>query len=270
MTNEKENIIRKYIQEEIRRVLNEKEGTSQEEINSDIDNINDILTTPQSSSVQTSVKKEIQKNPSEQFHVITPVNQSDDDGILLQKIKDDTSFSPAVSVPSSEPLPSELVSVPTEGEFEKNEWISYEKAQKNPTEYLESEWEHKSWLLTTKFYDEDVMRLHDLVVKELALSNIPDYELAYIFSVKMDCVEEFLSMGFSDLAKQMLVRILFRLRLLTSVEGLELIGQHGTSAISMSMDRQEMPRQNYDEEQQPKKSKLGLGSIVNRLKGGSK
>lgn len=251
MANEKENIIRKYIQEEIRRIINEEtekdERTAQarEEENSSIDNLADVL------------RSHPDNAPPEPVAISPKVvaNSGDEGGTLLIQKEPEP---PSTSTTDGTMVPEE------------NEWKTYSKRQRMPSEYLENEWEHKSYLLATSFYDKTVMELHDLVLKELALSNLPDYELSYIYSVKMDCVEEFLSMGFPELAKQMLVRIIFRLRLLTSVEGLELIGQHGTSAISMTMDRQDMSRFNPDEEQPQKKSKLGLGSIIDRVKGGKK
>jgi hypothetical protein len=172
----------------------------------------------------------------------------------------------AINMPTA---PSDTAPTPAEPPFD--EWARYEKSQYNMSEYLESEWDHKSWMLGTKFFDKEVIKLHELVLKELSLSNLPDSELAFIYSVKMDCIEEWLSMGLTDLAKQRLVHMLFRLRLLTSIDGLELVGQHGTSAISMSMDRPETQRAMIEEEeQQNKKPKLGLGSITNRLKGMTK
>jgi hypothetical protein len=73
-------------------------------------------------------------------------------------------------------------------------------------------------------------------------------------------------MGFYELAQQRLVHMLFRLRLMTSVEALELIAQHGTSAISMSMDRGEMQREGMQEPEQESKARLGLGGILNRVR----
>lgn len=147
---------------------------------------------------------------------------------------------------------------------EPNEWSKYEKHQYQMSEYLENEWDHKSWMLTTKFYDREIIQLHELVLKELSLSNLPDTELAFIYAVKMDCIEEWLSMGFTELAKQRLVHMLFRLRLLTSVDAVELVGQHGTSTMSMSMDRETAQREGMQEEEQ-NKPKFGLSAIRKRL-----
>ena len=88
-----------------------------------------------------------------------------------------------------------------------------------------------------------MFKLHDLVVKELSLSYLQDTELAMIYAIKMDCVEEWLSMGMTQLAKRRLAHMLFRLRLNTSIEGSELVLQHGTSAVSMSMNREERERE---------------------------
>jgi len=136
------------------------------------------------------------------------------------------------------------------------DWDKFEKMDESSYDYLESEYDHKAFLLNTKFRDKDVFKLHDLVVKELSLSVLPDSELALIYSVKMDCVEEWLSMGMTQLAKRRLSHMLFRLRLNTSIEGSELVLQHGTSAVSMSMNREEREREGIPDPDAPQGTQM--------------
>lgn len=176
---------------------------------------------------------------------------------------------PAVAGVEPGPEPSANYESAPEGQVPSSEceWVQYEKSQYNASEYLESEWDHKSWMLSTKFYDKPVIKLHELVLKELSLSNLPDAELALIYSIKMDCIEEMLSMGFTDLAKQLLIHMLFRLRLNTSVEGINMIGQYGTSTMTMNVDRSDMKRQILEDQEQDKSPKLGLGGFVGKIRG---
>lgn len=180
------------------------------------------------------------------------------------------SSDPENSDPPPDPNSSGKSSLPNETKIrELNEWDEYERTQ-GISDYVENEWAHKTYMLGTKFVDKEIIKLHDLVLKELALSNLPDTEIAFIYAVKMDCIEEWLSMGFLDLAKQRLVHMLFRLKLMTSVEGLELIAQHGTSSIAMSMDRLQPSREGFPEdegeEQKGKKKSIGIKKLVNKLR----
>jgi hypothetical protein len=118
---------------------------------------------------------------------------------------------------------------------EATEWEMFQKMGGTMPEVLESDYEHKAWLLSSRFVDKKLFQLHDLIVKELSLANLPDSELALIYSFKMDCIEDWLSMGFTELAKQRLVHMLFRLRLSVSVEGREIILQHGSSNVGMNI-----------------------------------
>jgi len=176
-----------------------------------------------------------------------------------------------VPVPTPQISPEEDQKDESPGTFSKpeetqSEWEEYQNT-KGMSTYVDSEWMHKSQLLNTRFVDKETFQLHDLVLSELSLSNFPDTEIAFIFAVKMDCIEEFLSMGFSNLAKQELVHLLFRLRLMTSVEGLELIAQHGTSAISMSMDRLAPERKQLGDNEEEKKRSLGIGKVIGKIRG---
>lgn len=150
-----------------------------------------------------------------------------------------------------EAQPQEQTEPPQPKPAEQTDWERFEKMDESSYDYLESEYDHKAFLLNTKFRDKEVFKLHDLVVKELSLSYLSDAELALIYAVKMDCVEEWLSMGMTQLAKRRLSHMLFRLRLNTSIEGSELVLQHGTSAVSMSMNREEREREGIPDPDAP-------------------
>lgn len=232
-----------------------------------------FIDAPISSPKKAPEDKVADKLPIEKTFIepsIIPYEPIADEGTEIPS--DDAPSSPTSGTPPSPDDPpsheggGETPSQPTQPQQSRSEWDDYER-QKGMSDYLDSEWSHKSYLLSTKFIDKEVLYLHELVLKELSLSNLPDTEIAFIYAVKMDCIEEWMSMGFYDLAKQRLTHMLFRLRLMTSVEGLELIAQHGTSAISMSMERLQPEREGMNEEdEQGKKKSLGIKNLVNKLR----
>ena len=95
------------------------------------------------------------------------------------------------------------------------------------------------------------MKIHDLMLKELCLSNIPDTELASIYAGKMDCIESELSMGMTDLAQSRLFRMGVRLNLLRSVGYQESLGQHGHMQTSISMEHEQIERATKQDEEEP-------------------
>jgi hypothetical protein len=266
--------IKELMRSEIRQVLTEMlvEGDSlilPKTVSSPVQQPKPIQTPEPKRSAQSFIDDVVLSEKHEQHE--DSVNDNEDDGEDAEEpdpalINDDNNpiHEPNPSGADGSPMPNEA---PDPFQAEHNEWVTYENSQHQSTDYLENEWDHRSYLLGTKYYEKDVMQLHELVLKELSLSNLPDTELAFIYSVKMDCIEEWLSMGFYELAQQRLVHMLFRLRLMTSVEALELIAQHGTSAISMSMDRGEMQREGLPDQEQEGRTRLGLGGILNRVKG---
>lgn len=154
---------------------------------------------------------------------------------------------------------------------EKSDWEKFEDMASDSHDYIETPYEQKAWLLTTRFKDKPVMDLRDLVLKELATAFIQDPEQALIYSIKMDCVEEWLSLDFHDLAKSRLVHMLFRLYLSKSIGGIENIAQHGTSSIGMSLDREDHERQpleqqNYGDNQQQQQGGAQRFSVSNLLR----
>lgn len=150
-------------------------------------------------------------------------------------------------------------------EKKKSGWERFEEME-TATEYMESEYDHKAWLLGTKFRDIDVFKLHDLIQKELSLSYLPDHELALIYSIEMDCIEEILSMGMVTLAKRLMVHMLVRLKINMSIEGIESILQHGSSTVNISGERDTHEGRAVPEEEQKPKTKIGLSKIAGKLK----
>ena len=168
-----------------------------------------------------------------------------DNNTEIQEEKDVSSSTAPVQAQSTKP--------------EKSDWEKFEDLAGDSHDYIETPYEQKAWLLTTRFKDKPVMDLRDLVLKELATSYIQDPEQALIYSIKMDCVEEWLSLGFHDLAKSRLVHMLFRLYLAKSIGGIENIAQHGTSSIGMSLDREDRERQPMDQYNEPQQQQQGSG-----------
>jgi hypothetical protein len=150
-------------------------------------------------------------------------------------------------------------------------WDAYERLE-SATDVVESDPAHRVWLLSSKFFDKPVLKLHDLVLKELALSIIPDGDLAYAYAIKMDCIEEWLNMGFPELAKRRLAHMLFRLQLLRSIEGIERITQGGGTATSMILTPGQLERgdmSSFTHEEGPGLSAprlSGVGGLVGKLK----
>lgn len=152
-----------------------------------------------------------------------------------------------------------------------SEWEQFQKMGGTMPEVLESDYEHRAWLLSSRFVDMDAIKLHHLVLKELSLANLPDTELALIYSFKMDCIEDWLSLGFTDLAKQRLVHMLFRLKLSVSVDAKELVLQHGSSNVSMAMPMEQQAYTGMSDMQEDSsgqaRPRFSIRNLVNKAKG---
>lgn len=141
----------------------------------------------------------------------------------------------------------------------------------NMSDYLENEYDHKAWILKTNFKDKKSIKLHDLLAKELSLSYLTDHELAFIYSTKMSCVEEWLSMGMTTMAKRSLVQVLMRLRLNTSIDGIETILQHGHSSVSITGEKENSENRTFRKDDEEKKSpKIGFSKIFNKIRRSSR
>jgi hypothetical protein len=148
------------------------------------------------------------------------------------------------------------------------DWKSYEEHAET-TEFLESEYDHKAWLLSSRLKDEEVVKLHNLIQKELSLSFISDPEMALIYSMQMDCVEEWISMNAFDLAKRGLFKMMVKLRLNLSIDGTEIVLQHGTSSITLTGERGTHEREQIqagEEDEQQGKRKVGISNLFGRIK----
>lgn len=131
--------------------------------------------------------------------------------------------------------------------------------------FIENEFGLKTHLIHSAFRDKKTLKLHDLVMKELCLSNIPDTELASVYAQKMDNIEAWLSMGFTDIAKSRLVRMLFRLQLLRGVLSNEGYMQYGQMSTSMTMERDQIERASPDMEEEPPRRSNPLGGLIRRV-----
>ena len=98
---------------------------------------------------------------------------------------------------------------------------------------LLSEYDHKSFLVITKL-NKKLVQPQDILCKELSLSFI-DNELQWIYSLKADCIDEWRSMGFDNIALMRLTRLVARLNLRRSVKGLERIAQGSVPNVEMSI-----------------------------------
>lgn len=147
-----------------------------------------------------------------------------------------------------------------------SEWRSFQKMGMNMPNVLETDYEHKAWLLTSKFLDKPTIQLHDLAIKELRIANLPDTELALVYAFKMDCVEDWLSVGYGDLAKQRLIHMLFRLGLSVSVDAKELTLQHGQSNVSMTLPMSEHQYTGLPEDDEAPKPKINIRKFLGRFK----
>lgn len=147
-----------------------------------------------------------------------------------------------------------------------SEWKTFQKMGMNMPDVLETDYEHKAWLLTSKFLDKPTMQLHDLAIKELRIANLADTELALIYAFKMDCVEDWLSVGYGDLAKQRLMHMLFRLGLSVSVDAKELTLQHGQSNVSMTLPMGEQAYTGLPEDDEAPKPKINIRKFLGRIK----
>jgi hypothetical protein len=147
----------------------------------------------------------------------------------------------------------------------------WEKEEARPVnlESLQSDFEHRAWLLTSRFVDKEGIKLHDLLLKELSLSYLPDAEIAYIYSAKMDCVEEWLSMGMEQLAKQRLTHLLIRLAIMKSVNAKERMLQAGGASTMVNIEGEEFQRLEDEVEPQGPRGpgfRPNLGGVVSLIR----
>jgi len=173
----------------------------------------------------------------------------------------------------TESVPSSIPGLPS------SDWDALETSGENYSEVVQSDPEHRVYLLNTRNFDKKKLSLSDLLMKELTISFLPDPEVAFIYAVKMDCTQEWLSMGFTNLAKSRLFRVMSRLQLARSVQGRERVYQGGGTNTSMMLMPPQQERQEYmpmQEEgfQMPKlgggKGIAGVVGALRNRKGGGK
>jgi len=207
---------------------------------------------------EAPVKKEEPKKEEPKEEIPTATTYSEDDVKKMMDVKEKT---------LRDEFQKEMEIAEEEKPKKESEWAKFQKLGINMPDVLESDYEHKAWLLTSKFLDKQNIQLHDLALKELAIANLPDTELALIYSFKMDCIEDWLSLGYSDLSKQRLLHMLFRLRLSVSVDAKELTLQHGQSNVSMTLPMGEQAYTGLSDEEEGggNRPKLNIKKFLRKL-----
>jgi hypothetical protein len=114
---------------------------------------------------------------------------------------------------------------------------------------LLSDFEHKAFLVTTHIKNK-ITEPEDVLYKELQLSYL-DPELAFIYSAKASCAEEWRNLGLTGLSKRRLTHLLAKLALLKSVEGFERKLQSGMLSLSGELGIPSgVPRNQQQQQQQ--------------------
>lgn len=137
---------------------------------------------------------------------------------------------------------------------EKSEYDSLDYSDDVLQPVVENEYDLKRHIITSSFREKDVLKLQDLMVKELTLSNIPDTQLASIYAGKMDCVASYAGMKWFLVASSRLGNVMFRLQLLRSVGSNDNWGQYGQMSTTATIEREPIERYAQPEEVQEKRS----------------
>ena len=128
---------------------------------------------------------------------------------------------------------------------QQDDWSKFDDEHHEPL--LLSDYEHKAYLVTTHMKKE-VIEPDDILSKELQLSYL-DPELAFIYSAKASCAEEWRNLGLQRLSKRRLAHLLAKLALLKSVEGFErklqsgILSLSGELGIPSGVQRNQQPQQ---------------------------
>lgn len=115
----------------------------------------------------------------------------------------------------------------------KDDWSKFDQEPAEPL--LLSDFEHKAYLVTPHIKKE-MIQPEDILAKELQLSYL-DAELAYIYSAKASCAEEWRNLGLRNLSKRRLIHLIAKLSLLKSVEGFERLLQSGIPQLTADLGR---------------------------------
>ena len=113
-----------------------------------------------------------------------------------------------------------------------SDWEQYEEQESEP--FITSDYEHKAFLITPKI--KHLKTPKDMMRKELSLSYI-DEQFALLYGNKLQCIEEWYSLGFKDIADRRFLHLLTRLSLFKSIDGFERILQSANVSASALLHR---------------------------------
>jgi len=106
---------------------------------------------------------------------------------------------------------------PPEQMAPKSDLRRFEEEISQPVMY--TDYDHKAFIVTTSIKNQ-LQKSEDLLIKELQTGFI-DPELAFIYSTKLSCAEEWLGLGFGKLAKRRAVHVLIKMNINKSIGGFE-------------------------------------------------
>jgi len=116
---------------------------------------------------------------------------------------------------------------------ERSDWNKLSEMQGTPV--LLSDYEHKAHLIDPARTKTHIQEPDDILHKDLSLS-VLDRELAYIYGIKQTCSEEWLNLGFPNLAKRRKVHLQVKLAVFRSVGGIERFLQTASASASTDMN----------------------------------
>jgi len=115
---------------------------------------------------------------------------------------------------------------------ESSDWDRLNKMSGSPI--LLSDFEHKAHLVNPSKLNRAMTDPEDALIQDIALS-VLDKELAYIYGIKQTCSEEWLNLGFANLAMRRKVHVQIKTGIFRSVNGIERILQTANANISPEM-----------------------------------
>lgn len=151
-----------------------------------------------------------------------------------------------------------------------DEQSEMEKFEEDADETILSDYDHRVYLLATKHL-KDLKKIQNVLNRDLAISKI-DAEFAYIFSLRIQCIEEWIELGLYQFALKRMVSLVARLNLMRSIDGFERILQ-SNNGLAGSIDLTPIAQEslNYnriyeEEEQQGRGGEGGIESIKNKIR----
>lgn len=139
-----------------------------------------------------------------------------------------------------------------------SDYSRVERRSNNPPVLL-SDYEHKAYITQPQLKPQ-MEKPDDVLTKDLRLSFI-DSELAWIYSIKLTCAEEWRHLGMPNLATRRMTALVGKLSLFASVKGRERLLQ-SNPAISLRDELGQESQPTYPSEENNGggiRSKLGFG-----------